>query len=44
MNILYWIIDNWNEVCAVALIVCVLVYCARNGVNCNIGEFPKKRR
>lgn len=44
MNVIYFIIENWNEICALALIVAVLVYCVRNGVNTNVDEFPKHRR
>ena len=43
MNAISFIINHWNELCAVGLVIVILVHCARNGVNCNIGEFPKRR-
>ncbi len=39
-----FILTHWNAIAAIALIAGVLVYCARHGVNTNVGEFPTHRR
>lgn len=44
MDTINFIINHWNGIAAIAIIIVIVLHCAFNGTDTNAGEFPKNRR